>query len=334
MSGMVNLNKRTIMKYIYIVLIALVGVLPSTAQETNNIFSFPIKNWNLQVIGLDDYYPTYLADPLDIRFEVGARNTTYSDRDLASKVNENGTYKGTLVINSGVKMSLFKFSPKSNPKLGIAAELGVTIPAFMRSGNHDLINMDGIYYFAIAGRPYEWLSLRFSKHHICTHIGDEFPTITVESPIDYDPNVSQLPVRDDFVLSAAVRPLYFMNKPEWDILQVYGDFGFFMPGSDFLGSRQNKPNKGAYLHFQGGIELEYYFKNQYFGGLFAAGNISAYQQNAFSPNINLVGGYLFPQTRFKKRLRIGLQYYNGRSLANQFYNRKEKFTAFFVAIDV
>jgi hypothetical protein len=322
------------MKKAIILFLILAGTCFASAQDSLGLFHIPIKSWNLQVIGLDQFYPTYLADPLEIRFDVSARNMLYADKDLNDNVNVDGTYKGRLVINSGVKISLFRFSPKKNPRLGADFALGVTIPAFMRSGNHDLVNMDGIFYFAISGKPYEWLSLRISKHHICTHVGDEFPTIEVRSPIDFDPNISQLPVRDDFVISAAVKPLYFLNKPQWDILQVYGDFGFFMPGGDFLGSRQNKPNQGAYLHFQGGLELEYYFKNKYFGGLFAAGNISAYQQNAFAPNISVVTGYLFPQDRFKKRLRIGVQYYNGRSLENQFYNRKEKFTGFFIAIDV
>ena len=305
-----------------------------SGQEAASLFQIPVKDWNLQVIGLDHFYPIYLADPLDIRFEVSARDMLYSDIDLNDNVNADGTYKGRLVINSGVRISLFRFSPADNPGLGVDIALGVTIPAFMRSGNHDVVGMDGIYYFAISGKPAEWLSLRFSKHHICTHIGDEFPTIETRSPIDFDPNITQLPVRDDMVVSAAVQPLYFLGIPRWDILRLYGDFGFFLPGSDFLGERQNKPNHGAYLHVQGGAELEYYFSNPYFGGLFAAGNVSAYQHSAFAPNLSVVAGYLFPQDRFEKRLRIGIQYYNGKSLANQFYNRKEKFSAFFVAIDI
>jgi hypothetical protein len=328
-----NHNQATMKKALLLIFLFL-SLKNLTAQDSLSLFHIPVGNWDMQVISLDHLYPIYLADPLDIRFEVSARDVFYSDLDLNDNVNNDGSYKGRLVINSGVRISLFRFSPAKNPRLGVDVALGVTIPAFMRSGNHDLIGMDGIYYFAISGKPYEWLSLRFSKHHICTHIGDEFPTIESRSPIDFDPNITQLPVRDDMVLSAAIRPLYFLGDPRWDFLQVYGDFGFFLPGADFLGSRQNKPNQGAYLHFQGGAEVEYYFRNPYFGGLFAAGNISAYQQNAFSPNISLVTGYLFPQDRFKKRLRIGIQYYNGRSLANQYYNRKEKFTAFFVALDV
>ena len=322
------------MKKTYTILILFIFTANLFSQDTTSLFKIPIKNWNAQIIGLSQFYPTYLADPLEIRFEASSRNIHYSDVDLDDNVNNDGTYKGRLVINPGVKISLFRFSPKDKPNLGVDVALGVTIPAFMRSGNNDLVGMDGIFYFAISGKPFNWLSLRFSKHHYCTHIGDEFPTIGVRSPIDYDPNISQLPVRDDMVISVAVKPLQPFVHPKWDILQVYTDIGFFLPGGDFLGTRQNKPNQGAYMHYQGGIELEYYFPNKYIGGLFLAGNVSAYQNNAFAPNISVMGGYIFPQDRFKKRLRIVYQYNNGGKTENQFYNRKEKYTALFIAIDV
>ena len=322
------------MKRSFLIIFGALLIINASAQKSDSKFVIPIKNWEAKVIGLDNYYPTYLADPLGIRFEVCSQNILFSDLDFQDEINTNGKYKGKLLINSGVRLSLFKFRPKNNPNLGIEIDLGVTIPTFMRAGSHDLIGVDGIYYFAIAGRPTEWLSLRISKHHICTHVGDEYPSGSVKSPSDYDPNLLQLPVRDDFIISAAVKPLYFLDDPKWNILQVYGDIGFFFPGTDFMGGRQNKPNSHAYMHYQGGAELEYYFRNKFFGGIYSAVNISAYQSNSFSPNISIGGGYLFPQDKYKKRLRIGFNYYNGRSLSNQFYNRKEKYMAFIVAIDV
>lgn len=296
-------------------------------------FVIPIKNWNLQLVGQQNYYPTYLADPLGIRFGVSSQNMRYSDIDHSDRVNEDGTYLGKLIINTGIRFSLFKFSPKDNPNLGIEFDLGATIPTIMRAGNHDVIGLDGIYYFAIAGRPTEWLSLRFSKHHICTHVGDELPDKII-SPTDFDYQILQLPVRDDFIFSASAKPLYLLGVKQWNMLHVYGDFGFFMPGSDFMGGRQNKPNRDAYLNLQGGAEWEYYFTNKYIGGIFTALNVSAYQPNAFSPNISGSVGYIFPQDWNRKKLRIGLNYYNGRSWSNHFYNRKEKFVAFFVEADI
>lgn len=327
-------SNRTIMKRAAILLIIGVLTAGAAAQDSTGRFVIPIKNWELKLVGLDNFYPTYLADPLEIRFEVSSQKILYGDFEPHDPVNSDGTYINKLVINPGVRISLFRFSPASNPKLGVEVDLGVTIPTFMRGGNHDLIGVDGIYYFAIGGKPFEWLSLRFSKHHICTHIGDEFNTGRVSSVTDYDPNTTQLPVRDDMILSAAVRPLWFLGDPRWDILQVYGDFGFFWPGVDFMGTRQNKPYHEAWLNLQGGLELEYYFSNRYIGGIFSAINVSAYQPNAFAPNISVNLGYIIPQDRNRRRARIGLNYYNGRALSNQFQNKKEKFIAFFVALDV
>lgn len=304
------------------------------AQEEKGNFTIPVKNWNMQVCGLNTFYPTYLADPLGVRFEVSAQTTLYSDLEFDDHVNDGGDYTGKLVIYPGVRISLFKFSPKNNPNLGVEVELGLVTPAFMRGGNHDMIGYDGIYYFSIAGNPTEWLNLRFSKHHVCTHIGDEYNSGRVNTPIDYDPNLTLFPVRDDFILSAAVHPLWFLKNPDLDILMLYGEFGFYMPGADFMGGRQNKPHADAWFNFQGGAELEYYFPWKYVGGVYAATNVSAYQLNAYSPNLSVVAGYIFPQERGKRRLRVGVNYYNGRSLINQFYNRKEKFIAFQVALDV
>ncbi len=321
------------MKKITLIAIACLITLSGISQESKEKFSIPIKNWNMKFISLDNLYPTYLADPLGVRFEVLSQNFIYSDYDHQDRINEGGVYRGKLTIMTGARFSLFKFTPKNNPNIGIEIDLGISTPLPMRHENHDLLATDGIYYLGIAVRPTEWFALRFTKHHICTHLGDEFESGTVKSPVDYDPNITQLPVRDDFFLSAAIKPLYFLGNPRLNILQVYGDFGFFLPGVDFMGSRQNKPNRKAYISWQGGMEVEHYFRNQYFGGLFGALNVSAYQLNAFSPNISVSAGYILPQERDSQRVRIGMNYYNGRSLSNQFYNRKEKFLAFYVAVD-
>ncbi|MFK7947960.1 MAG: DUF1207 domain-containing protein [Saprospiraceae bacterium] len=322
------------MKNIFILIIILAISQTIIAQDSTD-FHISIKDWNLQIVSLDNFYPTYLADPLGNRTEVNSQSILYGDIDMEDNINEeDGGYKGRLVIFPGTRISLLKFTKKSNPKIGIEAEVGVTLPIFMRAGNHDVIGVDGIYYFAVSGSPTEWMDLRFSKHHICTHLGDEYAIGTTSSVVDFDPNIMQLPVRDDFILSAAVRPLYFLKNPHWDILQVYGEVGYFFPGTDFLGRRQNKPHRNAYMNYQGGIELEYYFRNKNVGGLYAATNISAYQLNAFSPNLSINAGYIVPQKRDKRKLRLGVNYYNGRSLMNQFYNRKEKFIAFSLALDM
>jgi len=90
----------------------------------------------------------------------------------------------------------------------------------------------------------------------------------------------------------------------------------------------------AFLNLQTGVEFEYYFKRKLLGGVFTAYNVSAYQLNAFAPNHSFVAGYILPQRRNQYRFRLGFNYYNGRSLSNHFYNRKEKFTAFVLSADI
>jgi len=322
------------MKKIIFVLLALLSILPVLCQKTKPRVSYSVGSWDVQIVSFDHLYPVYLADPQGVRFEVSARNILYDDMDFQDPANQAKGYKGRKLINPAARFSFLKFSPKSNPRLGISLDLGAIAPVILRSGNHDLISLDGIGYYGIAAHPTEWLSLHFIKHHISAHVGDEFSSGMVSSPVDFDPNFTPMPVLDDFVAAAAFRPLWFLKMPQWDILQLYGDFGFFYPGKDMMGIRQNKPHPEAWFSFQGGAELEYYFANIKLGGLYTAINVSAYQMNAYAPNISITGGYILPQERDLRRFRLGLNYYNGRSLSNQYFNRKERFIAIYFGFDI
>lgn len=322
-------------KYILLLLcfaFALAGVLK--AQDST--FVIPMKKGNLKIVGLNNIYPSYLADPLENKSGVATYYMKYSDLDFADKINQGKEYRGHLVIYPAFKFSLFQYRPKKNPKLGIEGEVGIMLPVYLRQQGNDFIGVDGIYYFAISGNPTEWLYLRWSKHHICTHIGDEYSSGYTLSVTDIDPAKERAAVNDDFRFCVAAKPLYFLGRPDLDILTIYGEVGYFDPGGDFLGERQSKPHTYAYMNYLAGFDLEYYFpgKMKYAGGLFGGFNVSSYQENGFAPNINVVGGWLLPQDKFKKRLRIGIQYYNGRSLINQFYYRKEKFVGFSLMMDV
>ncbi|MFH0757963.1 MAG: DUF1207 domain-containing protein [Bacteroidota bacterium] len=322
------------MKRYLMITIGLACLVQIDAQDST--FLIPLKKWNLKIVGLDHMYPTYLADPLGNRFEAAAWFMQYADYDYTDEINQGGAYRGHLTIYPAIRISLLQFRPRSNPKLGIEGEMGIMTPCHMRQESNDFIGLDGVYYFAIAGNPTEWLHLRFSKHHICTHIGDEFPRRITTSVTDINPMYKQGPTMDDFRFAASVRPLWFLSRPELDILRIYAETGYFDPGGDFLGLRKTLPNAYAYMNYMGGMELEYYFSgtSKWLGGVFAAANMSAYQQNGFAKNINVTAGYILPQERNKLRLRLGFQYYNGRSLVNEFYNRKEKFIGVFFAFDV
>lgn len=242
-----------------IILFAISLFLCITAGAQDSTFVIPLKKGDLRIVGLKNIYPSYLTDPLENRAGVATYYMQYSDLDFADRINDGAEYRGHLVIYPAFKFSLFQYRPKSNPKLGIEGEVGIMLPIYLRQQGNDLIGVDGIYYFAISGNPTEWLYLRWSKHHICTHIGDEYVSGTTNSVIDFDPAKERAGVNDDFRFCAAVNPLYFLGRPELDILKVYGEVGYFDPGSDFLGERQSKPHTYAYMNYLAGLELEYYF---------------------------------------------------------------------------
>jgi hypothetical protein len=322
------------MKKLILIIACLLGL--ATAHSQDSTFLIPLKKWDLRLVGLDHLYRTYLGDPLGNRFEASTQYFSYADYDYTDAINQGGKYVGHLTIFPAARISLFQFKPKSNPRLGIEGEIGVMTPCHMRQVNNDFIGLDGVYYFAIAANPTEWLSLRFSKHHICTHIGDEFPKRTTTSVTDRDPMFKMGPTQDDLRWGASIRPLWFLHRPGLDILRLYAEIGYFDPGGDFLGLRKSMPMTYAYLNYMGGVELEYYFQNQlrWMGGLFAAAHVSSYQQNGFAKNLNFTAGYILPQDHNRLRFRLGVQFYNGRSLVNEFLNRKEKFIAAFLAFDV
>jgi hypothetical protein len=316
--------------------VILIMVAAPYLHAQDSTFLIPLKTWNLKVVGLDHLYPTYLGDPLGNRFEASAQFIQYADYDYTDEVNDGGSYMGNLTIYPAIRISLLQFRPKNHPGLGIEGEMGIMTPCYMRQETNDFIGLDGIYYFAVSGKPTEWLYLRFSKHHICTHIGDEYPKRITTSVTDFNPMFKQGPVMDDMRFAASFRPLWFLHNPQLDFLMLCAEVGYFDPGGDFLGLRKAWPDNYAYMNYMGGLELEHYFtgKWRWFGGVFSALNVSTYQQNGFAKNVNFTAGYILPQERDHLRLRLGFQYYNGRSLVGEFFNRKEKFVGVYFAFDV
>ena len=77
-----------------------------SAQDSTKRFVIPIRDWEMKIAGLDNFYPTYLADPLGIRFEVSSQRILYGDFEFADPINKEGRYLNKLVINPGVRISL------------------------------------------------------------------------------------------------------------------------------------------------------------------------------------------------------------------------------------
>jgi hypothetical protein len=310
-------------KWYVILLLAMLVAFPATAAD---VFD---TGWEFNLLDGDFFYPNYIADPFSSRFSADSRDLGINEIALDSDER--------LDITAGSRFSLFSFRKADDPDVGVQLDLWVTIPMFMEGDSNDFLEMDGIYSVGLVLSPADWIQFRISRHHICTHAGDEIDTYgDGDSSIDYDPTPnlnSSAYVRDDFGLSLALRPLNLLDIP-WmeDMLLVYGDYYFFWPGEDPLGKRQIKPARDAYVWGAVGTEL----KSPEFWGvrLYAALHVSIWEELSWMPCYSMDAGVEIPGTEKGMTMRFGLNYYDGRSLMNNFYNRREQFTGIYVSVDI
>ncbi|MCF7943827.1 MAG: DUF1207 domain-containing protein [Spirochaetia bacterium] len=286
----------------------------------------------------DDFlYPAYLADPLAVNSQISIRN--YQIDEIHPR--DDGTEQH-FDITIGMRYNFFRFSPIGSPDLGIEMDWGMALTTFMDTDRTDLLGVDGIYYFSLAVRPSDWAAFRLTRHHICSHMGDQLDSNgDGSSLVDFDmglPLNEGAFVRDDYVISAMVEPLFGL-EPILPViarsLRVYGDYSFYLPGDDpiLLGWRNLAPSDHSFIWYQYGAEVELPIANGNSGSLFAAGQISRWQETGYAPNISLQVGYIFARGKKGQRFKIAYQHYDGQSLLNNFRYRRAKFSGFLFTFD-
>lgn len=313
--------KKQLIVFVLIVMASMVTV-PLTAVDIFN------TGWEFHLIDDTFFYPNYIADPFSPRFSADARSLSINEVALDSDER--------LDITAGTRFSLFSFRKNDNPDIGVQLDLWLTIPMFMEGSSNDFLGMDGIYSIGLVLAPVDWLSARFSRHHICTHAGDEIDTHGDGDPsIDYDPTANLLSsayVRDDFGVSLAFKPFNLLETT-WldDTLLLYGDYYFFWPGEDPLGSRQIKPVRDAISWFAIGAEVK---TPELFGfRLFGAAHVSYWEELAWMPSYSVEYGVEVKGPVEGVKLRVAMNQYDGRSIMNNFYNRREQFSGISISVE-
>ena len=142
------------------------------------------------------------------------------------------------------------------------------------------------------------LSYRAGYYHISSHVGDEY---LIANPLFNRINY----VRDSLLAGTA----YELN----DVSRIYGEIGYA------LGIEGGaKP-----LEFQFGAEYTPLPTTQFTGAPFAAVNTHLREDFDFNGGVNVVAGWGWQGEHSKRRLRLGLNYYNGPSLQYEFFDRWE-----------
>jgi hypothetical protein len=152
------------------------------------------------------------------------------------------------------------------------------------------------------------IAYKAGYYHISAHAGDEF---LVANPgfkrINY--------VRDSLVFG--------VTRDVTPDVQVYGEIGYA-------------------LSADGGAEpLEFQFGTQYVpirdtglrGAPFAAVNVHLRQEVDFGGGINMMAGWRWRNPETGRLLRVGLQYYNGKSIQYEFFDQSQQLVGYGIWFD-
>lgn len=164
-------------------------------------------------------------------------------------------------------------------------------PSSMLEGSDYRVGLYGTWKF-------DRLSYRAGYYHISSHVGDEY---LIANPLFNRINY----VRDSMLAGTT----YELN----DISRIYGEIGYA------LGTEGGAEP----LEFQFGAEYTPIPTTQFTGAPFAAVNTHLREDFNFNGGVNVVAGWGWQGEHSKRRLRLGLNYYNGPSLQYEFFDRWE-----------
>lgn len=315
------------MKKIYITILLAIFIFPLSAKSSFLGMTFT---------GLpeDFLYGSHLADPLAINTEL-----TYRNYDIEEvHPNEVGE-ESHIDAKVGTRFNFFRISPEDHPDLGLEFEIGGAVCAYMNAHGTDLLSTDGIYSYTLIFKPNYFLTFKWGHHHICSHQGDQLDTNGdgnqyVDGDINVILNESNF-VRDDYILSADILPLYFLKDFNGIIansLKLYGDFIYYNPAESLIGGDSNSVVEHAYIWYQYGAELTLPLADN-LGTFYLAGQISKWQQAAYTSNYTYQVGIIFPTQKKSQRMKLAYQFYDGQSLINNYQNRRARFSGIVFTID-
>ena len=185
-----------------------------------------------------------------------------------------------------------------------AFEVGIEAAAISRFDFEEDLDMDGVDYRV--GFPIVWrrgdAAFKFEPWHLTSHLGDEIIERTGRRRIDY--------ARDALLLGAA-----FDLDETW---RVYGEVDFAIR----VGSLNER------WRAMGGVEWFQPLPESETCQLYAALNTTSFQESDWILNFNLQAGLWFRPKGSHSSIRIGLEYYNGRSALTQFFREREEHVGF------
>lgn len=259
------------------------------------------EGWSFDAIPRGDLYPRYVADPRRPRFHVGLGNV------LDTGIDETGA--GRITIMAGGRFNFVRLHPNGRPDRGFQfdAEVGIA-PHFDASNSLDNIGWDGFFGFGLSWKPFDTVAFRLAANHDSAHLGDEYVDANGRERIGY--------TREEFALGVSWTPV--------ERLRLYGEVGLAYS----LGMSEMKRGR-----VQVGVEWE---TEPIFldASLYAAIDAAFWEENGWEPSVTVQTGLKWRSESLERDFRLGLQYYDGRSLMGEYFLERERQVTFGLWFDL
>lgn len=243
-------------------------------------------SWTCQFLPDGLMYHSYIAGPKEPRFGLS----------ILDKADQGGIWEVAL----GGRMGIWRFGTTDpiNPE---GWQLDIEGAAFPRLNVDESQDVDATdYRFGVPFTYHrgDW-RFKFGYYHLSSHVGDEY---LVRNP-DYE-RVNY--VRESLILGSA----YNLSN---DVM-AYGEIGYA-----FLTSDGAKP-----WEVQFGVEYTTPNARSPHGGVVLAANGHLREEVDWGGALSLIAGWQWRGRNSSKTFRVGLQYYNGKSLQYQFLDRNDE----------
>lgn len=249
-----------------------------------------------------DLYPYYVADPYQIGFAFKVQNFMTSSIP--------GVGDSRFYLRTGGNIGVIRYQPPDQGDRGWQLNIKAGFDGqFDNTNSQDNVGWNGNYGLVVSMKPFADWAFRFGALHVSSHIGDEYILRTGQPRIGY--------TREEFAGSAS----WEMNK-QW---RVYGEGGWaYHVGNKTL----MEPAR-----LQAGLEYES-DKNLWRDilGWYTAVDVSSWEERDWQIDIAAHVGLLLHSAG--RKVRFGVEYYDGRSPIGEFFQYDEKYICLGIWMDI
>ncbi len=249
-----------------------------------------------------DMYPYYIADQHRVGFCIQVLRYTATEIPAAGK--------SRIYLKTGANIGIARFHPSGHPDRGwqLSVQAGWD-GQFDSDNSQDNIGWDGNYGFLLSMAPASGLAFKLGMLHTSSHVGDEYIERTGRKRIGY--------TRHEITGGVS-----WSMSEQW---RLYSEAGW---GYDLRNETLMAPGR-----LQAGLEfVDEKSLWQDILGWYIAVDTSTWEERDWRLDVSAQLGVLLPSA--DHRVKLGIEYYNGRVPIGEFFQFDETYIAFGAWMDL